>query len=121
MGGSVWELPTQPQKGVIIASDLKPTLLNLWTHTLPEGPSLPHSTAKHWGNAAAVPQQPRSDLDTTTRNRKLTTVVLFEPNFAVSPRKHESRNAEGRAPRDVETVFQRDLQRAGQNHDSLKV
>jgi hypothetical protein len=37
----------------------------------PGGPlaPLPHSSARHWGNAAAVPQQPRSDLDTTTWNR----------------------------------------------------
>ena len=56
MGGSVWELPTQPQKKVIIASDLEPALLNQWTHIPPEGPPLPHSTAKHWapGDAAAL-------------------------------------------------------------------
>ena len=52
MGGSVWELPTQPQRGVIIASDLEPTLLNQWTHIPPEGPPLPHSTAKHLGECS---------------------------------------------------------------------
>ena len=52
MGGSVWELPTQPQRGVIIASDLEPALLNQWTHIPPEGPPLPHSTAKHLGECS---------------------------------------------------------------------
>ena len=56
-------------------------LVYLLTHIPPGGPPLPHSTAKHWGNAAAVPQQPMSDLDTTTfRNRKLREGGLFIAN-----------------------------------------
>ena len=65
MGGSVWELPTQPQKGVIIASDLEPALLNQWAHIPLEGPPLPHSTAKHFGGMQ--PQYLSSPGPTRTR------------------------------------------------------
>jgi hypothetical protein len=65
MGGSIWELPTQPQKGVIIASDLEPALLNQWTHIPPEDPPLPHSTAKHFGGMQ--PQYLSSPGPTRTR------------------------------------------------------
>ncbi len=56
--GSVWELPTQPQKGVTIAPGLKPAVLNQWTHIPPGG--TPHLRG----------MQPISSAPTGTRNRK---------------------------------------------------
>ena len=64
MGGSVWELPTQPQKGVIIASGLEPALLNQWTH-----PTRGSAPAAQYGKALGgmQPQYLSSPGPTRTR------------------------------------------------------
>jgi hypothetical protein len=78
---------------------------------------------------------PRLKVSVAINHRTQLPLVLFISRLGFAPRlrasgfappppphrQSESRDADGRAPRDVGTVFRRDLRRVGQTHDTLEV